>query len=617
MPDLSEVADSPASFVGREPTLRQVSTALAQARWVLLVGPGGMGKTRLARRVAAATPDSVWWVDAATATTALELAASVAAVLDVPVSDDTAIATVGHALAVRGRLLLVLDNLEQARDALADVVGPWLARAPETVLLGTSRVRTGLDGEVTIELPALEPDEGLELFVQRAMAASPSFRLGRVGREPVLELVSRLDGLPLAIELAAARSPVVGPAELLARLHRRLDVLQRPRGRVARHRTLRAAFQGSIESLGPQERQAFLVMALFVRPFDLGYAEDLFGDAALDLVQELRDRSLLQARGDSFEVLESLRELAAEERAVEPDGGRELELAWVRRLARLGTNHHRHALELEGADAALSEQRRRLDDLLTAARLAIAWREADLAVDCALGAATTTGQRGPHQPAIDVFRAVVEVGPSRVAALRHQEGYHLLLLSRFEEAMPVLEDAVEQATLEGDDHALGQALHRLASASDLTSHHERRLMALQRGADALERAGRATAAAIQRAKAADALDQHEDRHAYLRHAVDASREAGNLRMGVAAGIALAQYERDHGRPLQANRRLARAARGATEMGLWATLLYALNHRAYVMAFVGDPDFDAIYERAVKLAREMGRGHGIQTIWAYA
>ena len=205
-------------------------------------------------------------------------------------------------------LLLVLDNFEHLTDA-ADDVAALLTACPRLHVLVTSREVLRLPGEQAYPVTELRPEEGVELFLSRALAADPSF----ASTDGVAALCARLEQLPLALELAAARVRVLSPAQLLDRLSSRLDLLKAGRGVDPRQQTLRATIEWSHELLDADEQQAFARLAVFAGGWTLLAAEAVT-DADLDVAQSLVDKSLVRARErDRFFMLETIREFAAEQ----------------------------------------------------------------------------------------------------------------------------------------------------------------------------------------------------------------------------------------------------------------------------------------------------------------
>ena len=294
------------SFLGRRRELAEVLALMGRddLRLLTLTGPGGTGKTRLALQAASEAserfPDGVFWVPLA------------------PLRDSKLVLeTAAQALDAKGRLdehiadkslLILFDNFEHVVDAADDLPG-LVAACPNLELLVTSRELLRLPGEQAYPVPPLEPDDGAELFLARARAALPSF----TADEAVPELCSRLEQLPLALELAAARVGVIAPDRLLERLSGRLDLLRAGRGVDPRQQTLRATIEWSHVLLSTAERRLFASLAVFAGGCTLDAAEKIC-DADLDTLQSLVDKSLVRVRdGRRFWMLETIREYAAEQ----------------------------------------------------------------------------------------------------------------------------------------------------------------------------------------------------------------------------------------------------------------------------------------------------------------
>lgn len=465
--DVAEAPREPAvALLGRDGLVGEVTAALERARWVVLTGPGGMGKTRLAQRVLASRNDALW-VDLAPARSAVEVLIAMATALDVEPGSDPE-STVTAALTAAGTGLVVLDNLEGLVDPIADRIARWLEAAPGLRLLGTSRVRLGLDGEHAIEVGPLAEADAVRLFLDRARASAWVPRPGDLAA--VRELVTRLDGLPLAIELAAARAGVLGPQGLVDRLDRRLDLLARPRAGVSRHRSLRDVLEGSWDLLAEPDRGALLALSLFPAGFSVDDAERLLGPGGLDAVQALRDHSLIHARDvGSFGIYESIRAFAAERRGELPDGGRAVETAWARWLARLGRPEHLARLGRRGEEARTAGQRARVDALEVAADLAIHWGEAEVAALATLGAGAVRAHRGPFVPTLDRI-ARIDAPAALAGRLRALQGELLRRMDRPDEAIDVLDRALAAGPDIGDAGRL-RAI-RSSASSDLARYAE-------------------------------------------------------------------------------------------------------------------------------------------------
>jgi predicted ATPase/class 3 adenylate cyclase len=322
----------PTPLVGREAELGELLGLLGGARLVTLTGAGGSGKTRLALQAAAELVeeygDGVWWV-------------SLAALRDPELVEPTMAQAVGAKDGLVDHLrnqkaLILVDNFEHLL-AAAPRIASLLAEAPELRILATSRERLAIAAEHEFPVPTLVPAEALALFTARARQLKPGFEPD----EHASEICRRLDGLPLAIELAAARVKVLRPEQILERLGQSLELLTAG-GRDApeRQRTLRATIEWSYELLSEDERELFAHLAVFAGSFDVETAEAVC-EAELDTIASLVDKSLLRQTEDGrFFMLETILEYAAERL----EGG--VEAGQMRR------RHAEHFLELAEAEEA-------------------------------------------------------------------------------------------------------------------------------------------------------------------------------------------------------------------------------------------------------------------------
>jgi predicted ATPase/DNA-binding SARP family transcriptional activator len=324
------------SFIGRRRELAEIGRALGRTRLLTLTGPGGAGKTRLAYEAAARLvdtyPDGVYVVELASLSRPELVPQAVASVLDVPLPETgPAEVALARQLAER-RLLVVLDNCEHLLDACARMADALLRVCPDVVVLATSREPLRVGGEVTWRTPSLAlPDlhalpsldrlaelESIRLFVERARDAAPGFVLDATTAPAVAEICVRLDGMPLALELAAARTSALAPAQIAARLDDALRVLGRgSRAAVTRQQTLHATLAWSHDLLGEDERIMFRRLAVFAGSMSLEAVEQVCGGDGLDVVDllsRLVDKSLVQAdHADGvarYRLLETIRQFA-------------------------------------------------------------------------------------------------------------------------------------------------------------------------------------------------------------------------------------------------------------------------------------------------------------------
>jgi predicted ATPase len=338
-------------FVGRLRELEQLENLLQRnGRLVTLLGPGGVGKTRLATQLAIAHLErfsgrgkgGIWFCDLSEVKTFDGFLNAVAQVLKVSLttgtSNEQGVEQLGFALAARGPLLLVLDNFEQVVEIASSTVGRWVKMSEETRFLVTSRELLRIPGEQQFEvLPLSVPDAGsdaagiessdsVQLFLDRVRAVRGwSYSPSRDEALAIAQIVRRLDGIPLAIELAAARMNVLSPEQMAEGLSKPLLLLTTgARGAPSRQATLRGAIQWSWELLSPAERDALAQCSVFRGGFSLEAAEAVIvvstagNSAVLDLVQALREKSLLrtyqEGSGDlRFGMYETIRDFVAEQ----------------------------------------------------------------------------------------------------------------------------------------------------------------------------------------------------------------------------------------------------------------------------------------------------------------
>jgi predicted ATPase/class 3 adenylate cyclase/DNA-binding CsgD family transcriptional regulator len=312
------------SFVGRGPQIQDVRQTLADNRLVTLTGAGGVGKTRLAVEVAHGFDDAVWFVDLAPITVPDLVPVAVARALGLP--DQVGRSMVETVIRFVGdrHMLIVLDNCEHLLDATAAFIVDLLGTCPGLTLLATSREPIGVTGEVTWRVPSLSlADEAIELFTDRARRVRPAFIITDDNATAVSEICTRLDGMPLAIELAAARVRALSLDEILASLHDRFRLLTGgARTAVRRQQTLRASVDWSHALLTEPERVLFRRLAVFMGGFDLDAAQAVAGGGevesyhVVDQLTLLVDKSLVVAENNSgrtrYRLLETMRQYALE-----------------------------------------------------------------------------------------------------------------------------------------------------------------------------------------------------------------------------------------------------------------------------------------------------------------
>ncbi|MEU0209912.1 BTAD domain-containing putative transcriptional regulator [Streptomyces canus] len=304
-------------FVGRGPELGRIARALSEARLVTLTGPGGAGKTRLAIEATQAHA-SACFVELAPLTDGTRIPYAVLTALDVrdgfrtPASDG--MDRLLTALEDR-ETLLVLDNCEHLVEAAAGLAARLLASCPGVRVLATSRESLGITGEAVLPVPPLPPEPAVRLFLDRARAVRPGFE----GHARVADICAALDGLPLAIELAAARLRTLTPDEVADRLDDRFRLLSRgDRSKALRHRTLRAVVEWSWDLLDDEERELASRLTVFRGGVGLeAVAAVCATPYPEDLLASLVEKSLLEVSEGRYRMLETIRAFAAEQRSRE------------------------------------------------------------------------------------------------------------------------------------------------------------------------------------------------------------------------------------------------------------------------------------------------------------
>jgi predicted ATPase/class 3 adenylate cyclase len=323
------------SFIGRESDIDEVAAAVRAHRLVTLTGVGGVGKTRLALEVASQLrdefPDGVWVFELATVSDPTAVPDAVAAVLGITQQPGkTVSASVAAALEGRVRLL-VIDNCEHILDAAADLIEAILAHSATVKILATSREGLGVTDEQLWPVPSLDVSAGIDsaavnLYVERAHSVAPRFSMGAPDEvEAVIEICRRVDGIPLAIELAASRMASMTAREVRDRLDHRFRLLVGSRRGLGRHQTLRHAVAWSYDLLDDAEKALLERCSVFAGGFDLQSAcavagsDDLDDFAVLDLLDALVRKSLLVADRSAgrtrFSMLETIRQFAEEQLA--------------------------------------------------------------------------------------------------------------------------------------------------------------------------------------------------------------------------------------------------------------------------------------------------------------
>jgi predicted ATPase/class 3 adenylate cyclase/Tfp pilus assembly protein PilF len=485
------------AFVDRIDALADLDRRLAgDARLVSVLGLGGTGKTRLVTHFAwhalARFAGGVWFCDLAQARGLDGVVHAVAQGLDVPLGKEDPVVQLGHAIAGRGRCLVVLDNFEQVARHAEDTLGRWLARAPAARFVVTTRELLGVPGEETLALAPLPAPDAAELFSRRAAAAKPGFAPNAEDAAAIGPLVRLLDGLPLAVELAAARVRVMPPRTLLARMTERFKLLSATGGRIDRQATLRAVFDWSWDLLSLPEKAALAQLSVFEGGFTLEAVEAMLDLSAcdeapwpVDVLQSLVQKSLVRVTGDDrFDLLVSVQEYAAEHLRTE------------QRYAGSGPDARRAAEARHGTYFASLDPRSvtanrcaDLDNVVVACRRAAARGDTEVAVEALERAWAGLRLRGPFRVGVDLAAVVASMenlsGPA-VARIDLVAGCALQASGRPAEARARLESAVAGARGTGNRTCearalvyLGMCLREAGDLADARSALERALAIAQ------------------------------------------------------------------------------------------------------------------------------------------
>ena len=471
------------TFVGRQQPLRSIASAFeGGARLVSVLGMGGIGKTRLALRYARAWlgdyPGGAWFCDLSQARTLDGIVHAVAQGLQVPLGKGDPVTQLGVAIAGRGACLLVLDNFEQVSRHAEECVGQWLERAPSATLLITSREVLGIAGEHAFSLPPLPASEATALFEQRARAACDSYEPDAESQAAVTPLVQLLDGLPLAIELAAARVRVMPPPALLQRMGERFKLLSAKGGRRDRQATLRATIDWSWDLLSEAERSALAQLAVFEGGFALPAAEAVLDLSTLprapwpaDVLQALVEKSLLRVvPGSRFDLLRSVHDYAVERLALQGEGASSACAA-------------RHWQHFAGFDEhrAIAERCADIDNLIAACRRASEAGDAAAAVGTLVlswAALNLIGPLAAIVPMVQRVRSMPGMGDAQHALLdwvdgkaQYRLGHGVQALAAFQNGLAAAERVADPALLSRLHCAIAGPLSRLPARAEDAHRH--------------------------------------------------------------------------------------------------------------------------------------------------
>jgi predicted ATPase/class 3 adenylate cyclase len=566
-------------FVGRQGAMAELARRFdAGARLVSLLGIGGTGKTRLAiffaRNWMGDFPGGVWFCDLSSARNADGIVQAVSKALDVPLRHDDPVQQLGHAIAGRGACLVILDNFEQVNRHAHDTLGHWLDRAGQARFLVTTREVLGLQGEETVALPPLDAAESATLFLRRAASAKHDFEPDAADREAIDQLVRLLDGLPLAIELAAARIRVMSPQALLGRMGLRFQLLTASGGRRDRQATLRAAFDWSWDLMTDVEKAALAQLSVFEGSFGLDAAEqvlDLSSYAGrhgpVDVLHSLVDKSFVRVLDSGrFGLLRSVQDYGAEHLRTPgqfPGSG----------MAAQADAHTRHGRHFARCAAQASELANDgdLDNLIVACRRAVLGCDAEVAVATLQGAWAVLQRRGPFSAGCDLAQAVAQMtlDAAKRARVAYVAGCALDSCGSVAEAQLHLNQALLDARRSGDTllevrvlNSLGAMHANQAQLEESRSHHEAALNLSRRLGDRTEESAALNGLGT---VLVDLGHTHEAYDHYVA-ALEAARRAGNRRWRCGALSNLGGALFNLGRLDDAQKHFQEAREVAREMG---------------------------------------------------
>ncbi|HTW85460.1 MAG TPA: diguanylate cyclase [Candidatus Sulfotelmatobacter sp.] len=604
-------------MIGRRSEIAAVRTLVEDRRLVTVVGAGGTGKTRVALHAATELAerftDGAWFVDLAPLADPALVGTTIGEVFGIPLAPDpSAIPTLVEALAGR-RALLVLDNCEHLIGAAADAAAALLRGRPEIAILATSREPLGIAGETLYRLPPLDAHDAAELFVDRARAATPSFTLSAGDDALVEDICRRLDGIALAIELAASQVGVLGLAAMAERLRARFRFLTGgDRSALPRHQTVRALFDWSYDLLAPAEAAVLRRLSVFAGGFDLEAACAVCEDDVADTLTALVRKSLVEDIGLAqrrYRLLESTREYAREQLLAsgERDQTARRHANAVLDVARAGAAIYRTT----PADAWIAARRPDLDNY----REALEWSLGE-GNEPVLGAQIATALRSffddvaPAEGAQWYERALVALGEGE-PALQAQLLMALHSGRRDRPATTIrasLERAVAICRELGDDALLAEATRMLAQIIGWYFRAEREL------ADAYAQESIALARKLgdpyqlavslrTRGLTIDIADFPAKRAA-LEEAIVLLERLGNMRMVGSALTWLSEMEFSAGDEARALTLGREALRAAEQTGSTALDMNASSNLALYAAAQGDWELARrMAERALQRARE--------------
>jgi predicted ATPase/DNA-binding CsgD family transcriptional regulator len=616
---------NPQPLIGREADISAVAALVASNRVVTIVGTGGLGKTQTAIRVAAhsveAYRDGVWFVDFASLASGdfipMEIAQGLK--LSLPMGDEAR-----DALAARLQnksALLVLDNCEHLIGPMAAVVAKLVRACPRIAILSTSREPLGITGEATYRLPPLEIAHAAALFVARAKAIDNHFTIDGEGSRAIAEICRRLDGIPLAIELAASRSTMFSPNQLLKRLEGRFALLDGGlRDALPRHKSMRSLIDWSYEQLADGEQSLFRRLSVFTGKFSLEAAHAVSGlsnDREFELIgllSSLIDKSLVSLERENettaYRLLESMRDYTR----LKSDENAETDC-----VARLYTRYLRDALIAIGEKMAFTTSaqamfffRNHLGDIRWSLDWALRSGEIVTGAELLLATEFLWSSRSIREGITRIEAYLAALGDDR-AVIRSRLLAHLTELrwraGEQDRAIETAAQSLRLARASGDDAALAWAL--IAEATVVIFKDPARTLALLTELEALPTLGEATRREGRqlRARLTYMNGDFERAAALYADLIDRDRRTGNP-MGEAQNTwILANLEYKAGRPEKAVE-IGRSARALLEPldDFWAIALVTRGLAGFLVAIEAYDEAERVAADALALYRDIDPGN---------
>ena len=648
-PARTRLPEPASTLIGRDGLVSTVLRLLEKQRLVTLTGPGGVGKTRtaleVARQLASSYDGRVMFCELGEVSSDGAVADAVAGALGIERRGDASVAaSIVDALEPE-RALLVIDNCEHVIDAAASLIEPIVQHAPQIRVLATSRERLAIDGEHLCPVGPLDVDAGERLFIERATAVSPDFRVDDPSRTEVSEICRRLDGVPLAIELAAARSNALSTSDIANGLDRRFGLLTAGRRTEERHRSLAAAVRWSYDLLDESERGLFDAIAVFAGSFTVEAASAVVQfdqSATTGLMSRLVERSLVARTsrdGGRFGLLETLRAYGLER--LEERG----DLTAVRRrharyFVELAERMDAEVRDVDRAPRALGDLDRHFSDFRAAHLFLLAddETESSLRLCAALywfgfttmrtevlawasSAAAASPPRHPRLPAVlgSAVLGAWKRGDMQAAHALAAQGLQAAPNRRHSAARFALTQLGNLALVEGRlDEAKSLVLEALGLDLDagdfLAASIDRSLFVLssayagdpgivddvQRLVDETRARGHPIAECFAYYVAGEAIltSDPEQARMYLGRSLELAEALGIHFIGGIAGASAASLDARHGDPLAAARAFRRLLDHLRRAGVWAIQLTMLRTIAELLAKLGDQPNAAVLYGAV-------------------